>query len=191
MKMSPREMVLAALFAALCAVAAALVRFGGAVVPFSLVPFVVMLAGALLGARAGALSILVYVLLGLSGLPVFEKPPFGGPAYVLQPTFGFLPGFIAGAFVIGALLPRRREPGLWRYLPAMVAGLAVIYLVGLPYLYLILNFYLGKAVSAAQVIKIGFLPFIGFDLLKAVVAAGLARLVVRRLGDRRAVPERR
>lgn len=188
MKISPREMVLAALFAALCAVAAALVRFGGPVVPFSLVPFVVMLAGALLGARAGALSILVYVLLGLAGLPVFEKPPFGGPAYLLQPTFGFLLGFIAGSFVIGALLPRRTEPGLWRYLLAMAAGLAVIYLIGLPYLYVILNFYLGQAVPAAQIIKIGFLPFIGFDLLKAVVAAGLARLVVRRLGDWRDAP---
>ncbi|MEW6423202.1 MAG: biotin transporter BioY [Bacillota bacterium] len=181
MKLTVREMILAALFAALAMVAAALFRFGAPVVPFSLVPFVVMLTGALLGARVGALAMLVYVLLGLIGLPVFEKPPFGGPAYVLQPTFGYLLGFIGGAYVTGALLPKKGQPGIIRYFLAMTGGLAVIYLCGLPYLYLILNFYLGKAFSAWQVIKIGFLPFIGLDLLKALAAAALARVVCRRL----------
>ncbi|MBE3588929.1 MAG: biotin transporter BioY [Thermoanaerobacteraceae bacterium] len=181
MKLSPRDMILAALFAALAAVAAMLFRFGAPIVPFSLVPFVAMLAGGLLGARAGALAMLVYVLLGLAGLPVFEKPPFGGPAYVLQPTFGFLLGFIGGAWVTGALAPREKNPGAVRLFLAMVAGLTVIYLIGLPYLYVILNFYLGRTFSAWQVIKIGFLPFIGFDLLKAAAAAALARLVYRRV----------
>ncbi|MEW6274723.1 MAG: biotin transporter BioY [Bacillota bacterium] len=181
MKLTVREMILAALFATLAMVAAALFRFGAPVVPFSLVPFVVMLTGALLGARVGALAMLVYVLSGLIGLPVFEKPPFGGPAYVLQPTFGYLLGFVGGAYVTGALLPKKGQPGIIRYFLAMTGGLAVIYLFGLPYLYLILNFYLGKAFSAWQVIKIGFLPFIGLDLLKALAAAALARVVCRRL----------
>lgn len=181
MKLTIREMILAALFATLAMVAAALFRFGAPVVPFSLVPFVVMLSGALLGARAGALAMLVYVLLGLIGLPVFEKPPFGGPAYVLQPTFGFLVGYIAGAYVTGALLPKKGHPGAVRYFLAMAGGLAALYLFGLPYLYLILNFYLGKTFSVWQVIKIGFLPFIGLDLLKAAAAAVLARAVGRRL----------
>ncbi|RKO67822.1 biotin transporter BioY [Desulfofundulus salinus] len=182
MKLSPRDMILAALFAALAAVAAMLSRFFiTPYVPFSLVPFVVMLAGGLLGARVGALSMLIYVLLGLVGLPVFETAPFGGPAYVLKPTFGFLLGFIGGAWVTGALAPKQKDPGVVPLFLAMVAGLAVIYLLGLPYLYVILNFYMGKTFSALQVIKIGFLPFIGFDLLKAALAAVLARLVYRRL----------
>lgn len=181
MKISPRDMMLASMFAALAVVAAILVRFGAAIVPFDLVPFVAMLAGGLLGARVGALSILVYVLLGLVGVPVFAKPPFGGPAYVLQPTFGFLIGFIGGAFVTGALLKNRAEAGFARYFLSMVAGLVVIYAIGLPYLYYILNFYMGKTFSAMQVIKIGFLPFIGLDLIKAVVAAGLAKVVYRRV----------
>jgi len=181
MKLTIREMILAALFATLAMVAAALFRFGAPVVPFSLVPFVVMLSGALLGARAGALAMLVYVLLGLIGLPVFEKPPFGGPAYVLQPTFGFLVGYIAGAYVTGALLPKKGQPGAVRYFLAMAGGLAALYLFGLPYLYLILNFYLGKTFSVWQVVKIGFLPFIGLDLLKAAAAAVLAGAVSRRL----------
>lgn len=182
MKLSPRDMALAALFAALAAVAAMLSRFFiTPYVPFSLVPFVVMLAGGLLGARVAALSMLVYMLLGLAGLPVFETAPFGGPAYLLKPTFGFLLGFIGGAWVTGALAPKQKDPGVARLFLAMAAGLAVIYLIGLPYLYVILNFYLGQTFSALQVLKIGFFPFIGFDLLKAVLAAVLARLVYRRL----------
>ena len=189
MKLTIREMILAALFAALAMVAAVLFRFGAPVVPFSLVPFVMVLSGALLGARAGALAMLVYVLLGLTGLPVFEKPPFGGPAYVLQPTFGFLAGYIAGAYVTGALLPKKKEPGVIRYFLAMAGGLTALYLFGLPYLYLILNFYLGKTFSAWQVIKIGFLPFIGFDLLKAAAATALTRAVSRRLAAPRGKEE--
>jgi biotin transport system substrate-specific component len=100
---------------------------------------------------------------------------------VLQPTFGFLIGFAAGAYVIGALLKNREQSGFIRYFLAMLAGLVVIYLIGLPYLYAILTFYLGKTVSAAQVLAIGFTPFIALDLVKAVVAALLARAVYRRL----------
>ena len=182
MRLSPRDMVLAALFAALAAVAAIMVRYGSpALVPFSLLPFVALLAGGMLGPRLGALSMLIYVLMGLAGVPVFAKPPFGGPAYVLQPTFGFLLGFICAAWVTGALAPPQKSPGPARYFLAMLAGLAVIYLIGLPYMYLIVNFYLGKAMPPMQVIKVGFLPFIGFDLLKAAAAAALAAVVQRRL----------
>lgn len=182
MKFSTRDIILGAMFAALAVVAALLFRFlGGMVVPFSLVPFVAVLAGAMLGPRLGAMSILVYVLMGLVGLPVFEKPPYGGPAYVLQPTFGFLLSFIAGAYVTGKLLPASGEAGLMRYFGASLAGVAVIYLVGLPYLYMILNFYLGKAVPVMQVLQIGFIPFIGADIVKAAIASALARAVARRV----------
>ena len=180
-KLSARDITMTAVFSALAVVAAMLVRYAGSIVPFSLLPFVVMLAGGLIGARLGALSIVVYILLGLIGLPVFASPPFGGPAYVLQPTFGFLLGFIASAYVIGALLKNREESGFTRYFLSMTAGIVVYYLIGLPYLYVILNFYLGKAVSVLKVLTIGFTPFIALDLVKAFVAAILARAVYRRL----------
>ncbi|MFA4884913.1 MAG: biotin transporter BioY [Desulfotomaculaceae bacterium] len=180
-KFSARDITMTAAFSALAVVAAMLVRYAGSIVPFSLLPFVVMLAGGLIGARLGAMSLVVYILLGLIGLPVFASPPFGGPAYVLQPTFGFLLGFIPGAYVIGTLLKNREESGFVRYFLAMTAGVVVYDLVGLPYLYMILNFYLGKAVSAATVLTIGFTPFIVLDLVKAAAAAILARAVYRRL----------
>lgn len=180
-KFSPRDITMTAVFAALAVVAAMLVRYAGSLVPFSLMPLIAMLAGGLLGPRLGALSMVVYILLGLIGLPVFASPPFGGPAYVLQPTFGFLPGFAGCAYVIGILLKNRVDSSFFSYFLIMTAGIAVYYLVGLPYLYGILTFYLGKTVSAAQVLKIGFTPFIALDLVKAVMAAVLAKAVYRRL----------
>lgn len=186
MKLSARDIALVAMFAALTAVAAILSRFSLIVipfyhVPFSLVPFIVLLAGMLLGPRLGALSIAVYVAMGLLGIPVFEKPPFGGPAYVLQTTFGYLMGFILGAYVTGKMLVNSNNPGILRYLLASLGGIAAIYLVGLPYLYAILNFYLGKTFPVMMVIKVGFAPFIALDLLKGVLASFLAVAVVKRL----------
>lgn len=180
-KFSARDITLTAVFAALAVVAAMLVRYAGSIVPFSLMPLMAMLAGGVLGPRLGALSMVVYILLGLIGVPVFATPPFGGPAYVLQPTFGFLPGFAGSAYVIGMLLRNRKESGFFRYFLSMTAGIVVYYLVGLPYLYAILTFYLGKTVSVAQVLTIGFTPFIVLDLVKAVLAAVLARAIYRRL----------
>ena len=181
MKFSTRDITLVGMFAALAAVVAVLGRFGiTAIVPFSLQPMVALLAGGLLGARLGAMSMLVYVLMGLVGLPVFEKPPFGGPAYLLQPTFGFLLSFIAAAYVSGKLLDGKQSGGFLRYYTAMLAGLCVIYAVGLPFLYVILNFYMGKAIPVIGIMKIGFLPFVGFDLIKAAITASLAMAVCRR-----------
>lgn len=180
-KFSARDITMTAVFAALAVVAAMLIRYAGSIVPFSLLPFVVMLAGGLLGARLGALSVVVYILLGLIGVPVFASPPFGGPAYVLQPTFGFLLGFTGGAYVIGALLKNKERSGFARYFLSMVVGLTVIYLIGLPYLYAILTFYMGKTVSVSKVLTIGFTPFIALDLVKAAAAAVLAKAVFRRL----------
>lgn len=180
-KFSARDMTLTSLFASLAVVASMLARYAGPIVPFSLLPFVAMLAGGYLGPRLGAMSMLVYILLGLAGVPVFAKAPFGGPAYVLQPTFGFLPGFVAAAYLIGRLLKNRESAGTARYFLAMTAGVAVIYLVGLPYLYVVLTFYLGKNVSLAGLLTIGFTPFIIPDLVKAAAAAALARTLYRRL----------
>lgn len=180
-RFSARDITMTAVFAALAVVAAILVRYAGSIVPFSLMPFVVMLAGGVLGARLGAMSMVVYIMLGLVGVPVFASPPFGGPAYVLQPTFGFLPGFVAAAYVIGLLLRNREQGVLAVYFFSMVAGIAVYYLFGLAYLYLILNYYLGQAVSVVKVLYIGFIPFIALDLVKAAAAAVMARALYRRL----------
>lgn len=182
MRLTVREMSLVSLFTALAIAAALIMRFSSAaMVPYSLLPLVAMLAGSLLGGRLAALSMTVYLLLGLVGIPVFAKAPFGGFTYIFQPTFGFLLGFIAGAYVIGKVLAIWKEPSLPHYFAAAIAGLAVMYLIGLPYLYMILNLYLGKGVPVMGVLKIGFFPYILIDLGKAAVAALIARPVARQV----------
>lgn len=182
MKIPIRDMTRVALFTSLICIASLILKFGGdIVVPFSILPLMVMLAGAVLGGRLGALSVILYVLIGLLGIPVFAKTPFGGLTYVFQPTFGFLLGFIPVAYVIGKLLEGAKANGLMRYLLAMVAGIAVMYIVGIPYLYGIIRFFLGKPFTLWKAVEIGMLPFIGLDLIKGLLAAFVARAIQTRL----------
>lgn len=182
MKLTIKEMTRVALFASLISIASLILKIGGdAVVPFSILPFMVMLAGSVLGPRLGAISVTVYVLIGLAGVPVLAKPPFGGFTYLLQPTFGFLLGFIAMAYVIGKVLENHRGMYISKMILAMVLGIAVMYLVGLPYLFVIIKFYLGKPFTIWKAVEVGMLPFIGLDLIKGVFAAFVAKGVLSRL----------
>ncbi len=179
-----RDIVRVGLFTALTCIVSLILKWGGDIlVPFSLLPLMALLAGVFLGGRLGAWSMLVYALMGLIGIPVFAKPPFGGPIYLLQPTFGFILGYIAAAYVTGKLVEKAPEPGLFRLGTAMLAGLSVLYLVGLPYLWVIVNFFLGNSMTAATVLKVAFLPFIGLDLIKMGLGAVLANLVTKRVGS--------
>lgn len=182
MNLTIKEMTRIALFASLISIASLILKIGGdVVVPFSILPFMVMLAGAVLGPRLGAISVAVYVLIGLAGVPVLAKPPFGGFTYVIQPTFGFLLGFVAMAYVIGKVLENDKERHLAKMILAMVLGIAVMYLVGIPYLFMIIRFYLGKPLTIWNAVQAGMLPFIGLDLIKGVIAAFIARVVLGRL----------
>ena len=148
--------------------------------PFSLVPFFVILAGTLLGTK-GAWSLLLYMLLGLIGLPVFAKPPFGGLNYLLQPSSGFLFGYIFAAWVIGWVAARFPKLSTGRLFFASCVGLAVLYACGLPYMYLILRFVMGKTLTLHQTLVVGFYPFILLDLSKAFAASALALVLRKRL----------
>lgn len=189
MKLTVKEMTLVSMFAAFACAGGLLLRFGGeGVVPFSVLPLVVLLAGVLLGGRLGALSMVVYLIIGLIGIPVFSSAPYGGIAYFVKPTAGFLFGFIAAAYIVGRITELFRSRSIWTYMLASCAGLFFIYLIGLPYLYIVLNYIAGKAVNVAGVLKIGFLPFIGFDLIKALIVSVIAVPVSKqiKLGARQA-----
>jgi biotin transport system substrate-specific component len=178
MNQKPRDTVFIALFAALTAVGA-FIKIPIPHVPFTLQTLMVMFAGLLLGSRRGALSQVLYLSLGLMGLPIFAQG--GGPAYILQPSFGFLIGFIAGAYTIGKVLEENTNLTLSRTLFALVLGQGVIYLFGLSYLYLNLNFILKKPISFSSVFAIGFLIFIPGDVLKTIIAALLMAPIRRGL----------
>ena len=147
----------------------------------------VILVGAALGARRGAVSLASYMLLGLAGLPIFAGP-IAGPAYVLAPSFGFIVGFIPAAFVAGWFAERAwdRRPVL--AFVGFVTASIIPFLIGVPYMTLILANVLGANVSFASIMEAGVLPFIVPGLIKAGFAALLvpaAWMLVRSL-DRRA-----
>ena len=161
MKNKTRMMILAALFAALTAVGA-FIRFPLGTMSVTLQFMFTAMAGVLLGAKWGAVSQAVYVVLGLVGLPVFTMG--GGIGYVMQPSFGFLLGLIPTAWVIGRLT--EKENGRWRIVLACLAGLAVLYLIGLPYMYLIMKLYLHKSITVWTAVKAGMLVYLPGDAVK-------------------------
>jgi len=138
--------------------------------PFTPVPVTgqtlgVLLCGALLGSRRGAAALLMYLSAGLAGLPVFAGGAAGG-AYLLGATGGYLLGFVLAAWVVGWLCERGLERS-WRtaWLP-FLAGEALIYLAGLPWLALFVG-------GPGQAVALGLLPFLPGDLLKMLLAAAL------------------
>ncbi|EHM13291.1 MULTISPECIES: biotin transporter BioY [Jonquetella] len=176
MRLKARSMVLIALFAALCAVGGRIVVPLGPV-PFTLQFFFVGLAGLMLGARDGALAIVVYALVGLAGAPVFSFG--GGPGSFAHPTFGFILGFIACAFTIGLLAGGSRS--FVRCLLASFAGLAVLYICGVPWLWFVMNHVNGVAMPFAKALTAGCLIFLPMDSVKCVVLSLLGCAVNRRL----------
>lgn len=176
MKLSVREMVLVSMFAALTAVGA-FIKVPIPYVPFTLQFLFVLFAGMLLGKRLGFLSQAVYLLVGLTGAPVFASG--GGPGYVLQPTFGYLLGFAAGAYVVGLVVEKIQGEGFTKFLLAALAGLAVVYAFGVTYLYFILNFVVHKAFTFAQAVWIGAVVCLPGDLFLSMVAAVVSVKVLR------------
>jgi biotin transport system substrate-specific component len=165
-----RNLVLAALFAALTAVGA-FIKIPMPIAAVTLQTMFCVLAGMLLGPWLGALSQAVYVVIGLIGVPVFTNG--GGLGYIFEPSFGYLLGLSAGAIVSGLLVGRLKRR-FFSVLLASFAGLLAVYVIGVPYLYVIKNVYQGVGMPAGNVLYYGLILFIPGDILKGIVAALLA-----------------
>lgn len=153
-------MLLTAIFAALTAIGA-FIRIPVGFSSFTLQVFFTCMAGVLLGPYWGAASQLLYVLLGLIGIPILTEG--GGMMYLFKPTFGFLLGLIPMAFLTGFLTVRLKKlPLFGRIILSCLAGLVALYAVGLPYMY----WMLGSAWSIGKTIVSGCLIFLPFDCLK-------------------------
>lgn len=167
-----RMMVFASLFAALTAVGAYIqVPIPISPVPVTLQVFFVLLAGSMLKSKWGSLSMLVYALLGISGLPVFAGGS-SGIGVLLGPTGGYVIGFILAAYIIGKLSERLEHvsrPGLIMLNAFnMSIGVLVIYACGASQLMLVANLGLGTALA------LGVVPFLPGEIIKTVVAAYIA-----------------
>lgn len=130
----------------------------------------VITVGAALGARRGAAALTTYLLAGLAGAPVFAGAA-AGPAYVLMPSFGFVLGFIPAAFVAGWFAERAwdRKPVL--AFVGFVAASIIPFLVGLPYMALILGVLQDVTVTPGLIWQAGVAEFIVPGLVKAAIAA--------------------
>lgn len=166
--MKAKHIIFAGLFAALTAIGA-FIRIPLPYVPLTLQVFFCLLSGILLGARLGLLSQIVYIAVGLIGLPVFTAG--GGPGYVLNPTFGYLAGLIVCAFVTGKLSERLTKLSVLKLFLINILGVLIIYAIGVPYLYLIKNLYLGAETPLSKVLYGGFLLTVPGDILKSYLAA--------------------
>ena len=174
-----KEVVLFGLFTALIAIGA-FIRVPVPVCPFTLQLLFTTLAGLILGSRNGAFSVALYVLLGLAGVPVFTEG--GGPSYIFQPTFGYLIGFVVGAWVTGKLSEMAGDFSFGKTLFASIAGLLVVYLFGMVYVYIINNFYLGTPIGIWPVVLYCFLLAVPGDICLCILAATMAKRLGRALG---------
>jgi len=166
-------MAYASMFGALTAVGA-YIMIPLPPVPITMQTLFVSLAGALLGGYLGALSQVVYILLGVIGLPVFAggKAGFG---VLIGPTGGYLIGFVVGAFIIGKLTSLRREPGLLWLMGAMAAGISIVYTLGIIQLMIVAKLSFVKAIS------VGLLPPLPGDIIKIVIASLICRKIRGRI----------
>ncbi|WP_299985085.1 biotin transporter BioY [uncultured Ruegeria sp.] len=131
-------------------------------VPMTLQVAAVMMIAAAFGARLGTATVIGYMVAGAMGLPVFAGTPEKGIglAYMMGGTGGYLLGFVFASFIVGWVADNLRKMFL---VPAMLAGLAVIYVLGMGWL--------AQFVPADKVLVYGFSPFIVGDLAKIALAA--------------------
>jgi biotin transport system substrate-specific component len=166
-----RKMVFASLFAALTA-AGAYIQIP---VPFSPVPvtlqvFFVLLAGSMLKSKWGSLSMVVYTLLGIAGLPVFAGGS-SGIGVLFGPTGGYIFGFILAAYLTGKLSEKAESAGKSGFAINalnMSTGVLVIYALGVSQLMLVAE------IGSWTALTLGAIPFLPGEIVKTAVAAYIA-----------------
>lgn len=133
-------------------------------VPITGQTFAVLLSGAILGSRRGALAQLSYLAIGVTGIPFwFAAGGLPGIARIMGPTGGYLIGFVAVAFITGWLCEKGWDKNIWTAVLAMLCGDACLYLFGLPWL--------ASFTGYDSALKVGFCPFVAGDIIKIMLAA--------------------
>jgi biotin transport system substrate-specific component len=182
---SSRSWILAGLLSALTAVGA-FMRIPLPYVPFTLQLVFVLLSGDILTPKFAALSQIIYLLIGLLGLPVFANG--SGPGYVAHPTFGYLAAFPIAAWVVARLLRSRfggisstASPQLRDFLVVNMIGMVVICILGVAYLYININYIVGGKLAIGTAIWTGMIIFIPGDIIKVILTSFLAKEIQNRL----------
>ena len=149
--------------------------------PFSPVPltgqtFAVLMVAALLGSKRGSLAVLVYLIEGASGLPVFASSR-SGLAILFGPTGGYLFGFLLAAFIVGWLAEKGWDRRIWTTVAAMILGTAAIFGCGVLWLSVI--------VGPITAVQVGLLPFLIGEAIKIALAAAILPIGWKLLPDKK------
>jgi biotin transport system substrate-specific component len=158
-----KKMVFASLFAAMTAIGAYM-KIPIGPVPITFQVLFVFLAGSILGKKWGPLSMIVYILLGVAGLPVFAGGA-SGIGVLFGPTGGYIIGFVIAAFVIGMLTERVKSAGLVLNSFYMIIGLIIIYTLGAAQLMI------EAQLEPIEAVISGVAPFVIGDLISILIAA--------------------
>lgn len=168
-----RDVVAVVGFALFTALAAQIsIPLGFTPVPITGQTFAVLLAGGVLGANRGALSMGLYVALGAIGLPFYADGD-GGWTIATGATAGYLVGFIVAAFVVGKMAEHGQDRKLATSLPAFVAGSLIIYGFGAAWLAYDLGLPLTAGAGEPSAISLGVAPFLVGDVIKALLAGAV------------------
>lgn len=165
------------------ALAAAMMAVGGFIkinvfaVPFTLQTFFICFIAVLLDVKKSTAAVGIYIVLGLIGVPVFVNG--GGFSYVLQPSFGYIIGFLLGTLTAGLILKNKKD-NMFNSIAACCAALVVIYVFGSVYFYLLSKFYLNSDKGIWYIIVYCVLVFIPSDLTFACLAC-LAALKIKKV----------
>lgn len=169
--MKIKDITMIPLFTALI-IAGAYIKIPVPVCPITLQVMFTTLAGVLLGGKKGAAAVGLYIVLGLIGLPVFTGG--GGIWYVMQPTFGYIIGFMLGAYLTG-IISHGGQPTMKRLVTACLAGLLVVYVLGIVYYWMISRFWLGSSIGIWTILTYCFLIPVPGDICLCVLTAVLGR----------------
>lgn len=170
-----KDMILCSMFVCLIA-AGAFIRVPVPLVPFTFQYLFTMLAGLLLGGKKGCISVCIYIILGLAGLPVFAQG--GGLGYIFQPSFGYLIGFAAGAFVTGIIANKTKKPDYKRLFTANFMGLGIVYLFGMTYYYITSHLYTGTQIGLWPLFLYCFILAVPGDVFLCVAGAFLGKRMI-------------
>ncbi|MBO4337059.1 MAG: biotin transporter BioY [Lachnospiraceae bacterium] len=143
-------------------------------VPFTLQTFAVFLAVLLLGGRRGVISVLIYILLGIVGVPVFSGFR-GGPGVLLGPTGGYILGFVATALIMWAFEKIKTEHKTLIPVISMLLGLLACYAFGTAWFSVIYNNGTDTPASVPMILGWCVIPFIIPDLIKILLAFLISR----------------
>lgn len=173
--MKLKDLVFTALFAAIiCVIAPFVIPIGP--IPLSLATFAIYIAASILDWKYGTLAVIVYILIGAAGLPVFSGFS-GGFLKIAGPTGGFIVGYIVCALIIG-LIVDRNEKNKWAYPVAMIIGTALLFACGMAwFMYLTKTTLLGA-------LTVCVIPFLIGDALKIILASVIApklRVLLKKL----------